>query len=466
MAPSPTGEFHIGGLRTLLYNWAFARQTEGKFIIRIEDTDRARLVDGAVERILEVIKDYGFDWDEGPVVGGPQNPYVQSERLSIYKKYLDELIDAGHAYYCFCTQERLQKVREEKKSKGDYSTKYDRHCLNLTKEEIEKKLSEGCPYVVRFKVPDNKKVVWTDGVLGEVSIESVEIDDQILMKSDGFPTYHFAVVVDDHLMGITHVMRGNEWLPSTPKHVLLYEAFGWQAPIFCHLPNLKELGENKKLSKRHGPVSAKGFLEEGYLPEAVVNYLMFLGWNPGGEKEIFSLEEFIKLFDVKKIHRTDLVAFDRTKLLWINSQYIQKLSDMEFVERVKTFSSLDLGQELLAKIAPLVKPRIKKLIEFDDLVGFFKAFVSADRSLFSQNLESHAIATREAFEKDIAWDVETIGAVFSEIVAKNSFQPKDYFMDMRLVVCGKKITPPLNESILILGKEEFIDRIKKSLGGN
>src|SRR3990172_924239 len=300
MAPSPTGEYHIGHIRTLLYNYAFAKKEKGDFILRIEDTDRERYVEGASERILDVIESYGLGWDEGPRVGGPHEPYFQSQIL----------LDRGAAYYCFCTQERLEKMREEQKAQGVVSTKYDRLCLKLDESEIGRNLKEKLPHVIRMKVPDNKEVAFNDLVDGDISFPSYDIDDQVLIKSDGFPTYHFAVVVDDHLMEISHVMRGNDWISSTPKHVLLYQAFGWGMPYFAHIPNLKEMGAGRKLSKRFGAVAAQEFLNEGYLPEAVLNFLMFLGWNPGTEKEFYNLEEFIIDFSIDKIHKTDLVAFD------------------------------------------------------------------------------------------------------------------------------------------------------------
>lgn len=459
MAPSPTGEFHIGGIRTLLYNWALAKKNNGRFIIRIEDTDRARLVEGATERLLEVIRDYGFTWDEGPEVGGPHAPYIQSERLPLYKKYSEQLISEGKAYYCFCTSERLEKMRDEQKLKGITSTKYDRHCSTLTPSEVADKLSTNTPFVVRLKVPSGKEITWNDVVLGKVSFQSDEIDDQILLKSDGFPTYHLAVVVDDHEMEITHVMRGNEWLPSTPKHILLYEAFGWEQPIYAHLPNLKEVGGTKKLSKRHGPVAARGFLDEGYLPEALVNYLMFLGWNPGGEKEIYSLDEFSHEFSIEKIHKSDLVSFDRQKLDWFNTQYIKEKTDTELAQMLIKFSPQCQDVEMLSKIAPLVKERMKKLSEFSELTAFFFSAVEIDKTLFSSEYTSHVSKSIEAISEMETFDIVKIGEVLQKVVGDNSFKPRDYFMDLRIAVTGKKISPPLNESMAILGKEKVLERL-------
>jgi glutamyl-tRNA synthetase len=462
MAPSPTGEFHIGGMRTLLYNFAFAKKDKGEFIIRIEDTDRERLVEGATERLLTVIKKYGFYWDEGPEVGGPFAPYVQSERLAVYQKYVKELIDSGKAYYCFCTHDRLAEMREEQKKKGITATKYDRHCLSLSKSEITEKLTEGS-YVVRLKVPENTIIQWKDGVLGEVKFNSNEIDDQVLMKSDGYPTYHLGVVVDDYLMNITHVMRGNEWLPSTPKHILLYQAFGWEIPEFLHLPNLKELGSTKKLSKRHGPVSAQGFLDEGYLPEALVNYLMFLGWNPGTEKEIYSLNEFVKDFDLKKIHKTDLVSFDRKKLEWMNSQYIMKLTNEEFAKKALAFAPVGMSKDLLIKIAPFVKDRIKKL---SDLKSFVAYFVTLQPPLrLTENFDKHIIKAHEALKNISAeeWSLERINSTLAEVIEENGFKTGDFYMDLRGAIAGSRVTPPINESIEIIGRENTLTKLEKSL---
>lgn len=451
MAPSPTGEYHIGHIRTVLYNWAWARKNNGKFIIRIEDTDRTRFVEGATERILKDIKDYGFDWDEGP--------FFQSERLSIYEEHGKKLVESGHAYYCFCSQERLEQMREEQKAKKLPTTKYDRLCLSLTPEQVEENLSKGLPKVLRLKVPDNQKISFTDEVFGKINFNSNDIDDQVLIKSDGFPTYHFAVVVDDHLMGVTHIMRGNDWLPSTPKHVLLYQAFGWEMPTHAHLPNLKELGGVKKLSKRFGAVFARDFLEDGYLPEALSNFLMFLGWNPGGEKELYSIEEFVQSFDIKKIHKTDLVAFDRNKLMWINGQYIQKMDDGEFVARLTPFTKLDISEDLMHQIVPLVKPRIKKLTEFDSMVEFFVKRVSPEISELSGNHKNHFEKAKLGLEEVADWNTETIGNAFSKIVADNLFTPKEFFMDMRLAISGKRVSPPLNESMAVIGKSDSVKRI-------
>ncbi len=451
MAPSPTGEYHIGHIRTVLYNWAYARQQKGKFIIRIEDTDRTRFVEGATDRILQVIKDYGFNWDEGPI--------FQSERLPIYKEHAEQLIEKGAAYYCFCTSERLEKMRAEQQAKGMPTTKYDRHCLHLSESEIQEKLQAKTPYVIRLKVPDNRKIAFDDLVFGHIEISSNDLDDQVLLKSDGFPTYQLAVVIDDHLMNVTHIMRGNDWLPSTPKHVLLYEAFGWDMPTHIHLPNLKELGGNKKLSKRFGAVFAQEFLDEGYLPEALLNFLMFLGWNPGGEQEMYTLDEFVKVFDINKIHKTDLVAFDRKKLEWFNLQYIKLKSNEELTQLLVKYAPKGVDVALLGKITPLVKERMKKLTDFMSLAQFFFSEPEIDTSLFSQNVRKHLSEASDSLNQSPEWDVDAIGSALTGAVGTNAFKASDFFMDLRIAVSGQKITPPLNDSMVILGKDVVMKRL-------
>jgi glutamyl-tRNA synthetase len=454
MAPSPTGEYHIGHIRTVIYNWAFAKKHNGTFIIRIEDTDRGRYVEGAIDRILDVITDYGFDWGEGPRVGGDYGPYIQSERLDLYKKYAIELVEKKAAYYCFCTAERLEKMREEQKAKGIIAAKYDKHCLSLSKEEIEKSLEESKPHVIRLNVPKDRIISFEDVVFGKISVNTNDVDDQILLKSDGFPTYHLGVVVDDHLMEISHIMRGNDWIPSTPKHILLYEAFGWEIPIYAHLPNLKELGASKKLSKRYGPVSAREFLDEGYLPEALDNFLMLLGWNPGTDRENYTTEEFVEAFDMKKIHKTDLVAFDRQKLLWMNGEYIQKMATKDLSEKLKKFYKNDTAiLEVLEnadgdKILELAKTRMKTLKEFKDLVIPAMVDVSNEEKEVAKYMQ-------EVFRQITNWNKDTIlegmRTVLKEKKVKGSMLYK--------ILTGREHGLPLPESLEILGKEKTLQRL-------
>jgi len=479
MAPSPTGEYHIGHIRTLLYDYAFAKKNNGKFIIRIEDTDRGRYVEGAVDRILDVIKDYGFSWDEGPRVGGPYGPYLQSERLELYKKYAMELVEKGFAYYCFCTTERLDALREEQRKQGMPTTKYDRHCLKLSKEEIQKNLDEGKSYVIRLRVPENEIISFNDEVLGEVKINSNDLDDQVLLKADGFPTYHLGVVVDDHLMEISHIIRGIDWLPSTPKHILLYKYFGWELPTYVHLPNLKELGANQKLSKRFGSVAAIEFLQEGYVPEALVNFIMFLGWNPGGEKEIYSLEEFIRDFTIERIHKTDLVSFDRQKLLWMNGHYIRNYSDEKLLEVLDKWAKkfdvkllgTDKSKEYRMKVLGLIKYRIKKLNEHNSLVDYFFDYVSPQKDLLLSYTENNdkAIQILESFHQtylnmdESKWTSEELEAINHTILSEKSYQPKEAFMTLRVAITASSATPNLVSILELLGNKEVLERIEKSI---
>ncbi|MBI2414948.1 glutamate--tRNA ligase [candidate division WWE3 bacterium] len=476
MAPSPTGEYHIGHIRTVLYNVALSKKMGGKFLLRIEDTDRHRYVEGATDRILDVIGDYGLSWDEGPRVGGEFGPYIQSERLSLYEKYAKELIAKKNAYYCFCSEESLNELRNSQQAKGMPSTKYDKKCLNLSEEEIKKNLSDGKPYVIRLNVPANRDVTFHDEVFGDITINTDSIDDQILLKSDGYPSYHLAVVVDDHLMNITHVMRGNDWIPSTPKHVLLYEAFGWEQPKYIHLPNLKEKGGTKKLSKRFGPVSAIQFLEEGYLAEALLNFLMFLGWNPGTEKEIYSLEEFINDFDISRIHKTDLVAFDREKLLWINGYYIRQLSPEDlhtvFLNWANKFSIVLnpglIDRNIGPKVLSLVQERVKKLSEVSAMTPYFFDNPKVDSTLLSE-------FAKEANPKDILtnfwlfyknivnWDKENLDTLSHDFIKKKGYKPKEAFMTLRIAVTGAVATPPLFDTLEFIGKKTTLLRIESAI---
>ena len=476
LAPSPTGEIHVGSIRTLLYDYALAKQSGGEFILRIEDTDQSRYVVGSVERMLKVIKDYGLDWDEGPEICGPFEPYFQSQRLDIYKKYALELVEKGQAYYCFCDEERLNKIREEQKEKGQV-TKYDKFCLNLSKEDVEENLKKVKPYVIRLKVPQDIDIEVEDAVLGKLSFPSNDLDDQVLIKSDGFPTYHLAVVVDDHLMKITHVLRGREWLPSTPKHVLLYDFFGWDKPVFIHLPLLRETDSTKKLSKRTGSVSALGFLEEGYLPEALLNFMMFLGWNPGTEREVYSLEDFVKDFSIEKIQKSEMAAFDRQKLLWFNGLYIRNLPLEDLWERVvkwhkeysKELNLKNSTNDRDLKILELVRERMKKLSEFNDISFYFYEKPKIDKNI-AEKFSGDSKRAHEIIDNFIKvyenissenWNVKDLDEISHAKLEEFSYKPKEAFMTMRYVVTGCESTPPLFDVFGLIGKEETISRLKK-----
>ena len=482
MAPSPTGEYHIGGMRTLLYNYALAKKEKGQFILRIEDTDRERLVEGAADRLIQVIKDYGLDWDEGPLVGGPYAPYVQSERLDIYKKYTDQLVELGKAYYCFCTKERLSKLREEQQAQGAASTKYDKYCLKLSKEEVKEKLNNHEDYVIRLNVPKDEEVSFDDKILGHISFPTNDIDDQILIKSDGFPTYHLAVVVDDYLMKINCVMRGMEWLPSTPKHILLYRAFGWEIPNYAHLPLLKEQGDTKKLSKRMGSVAAVEFLSEGYLPEALLNFLMFLGWNPGGEKEIYSMDEFIKDFSIEKVHKTDLIVFDRQKLLWTNGYYIRNKSNEDLLDVLEKWgekfnielnglSKSEKPKEFNLKVLSLVKDRMKTLNDFNTLTGYFYNLSEVEKDLLVSYTKdrTRTLEVLESFCKEYKsidesnWTLTNLEEIHHQIISEKKYLPKEAFMTIRVAVTGSTATPSLVEVLELIGKKEVVLRIERSI---
>ncbi|GIW69466.1 MAG: glutamate--tRNA ligase [Patescibacteria group bacterium] len=475
MAPSPTGEYHVGHIRTLMYNYAFARKNNGKFILRIEDTDRERYVPGAVERIQDVIKMMGFEWDEGPGVGGEYGPYVQSERLDIYKKYAEELIAKGYAYYCFCTEERLEKLREKQKEHG--VSKYDRHCLKLKKDEIEKNLKANVPRVIRMKVPDHEDVSFDDLILRRITINSDAVDDQVLIKADGYPTYHMAVVVDDHLMKITHVMRGNDWVPSTPKHILLYKFFGWEPPKYAHLPNLKEVGGTKKLSKRFGSVSVYEFLSEGYLPEALNNFLMFLGWNPGTDKEIYTLEEFIRDFSIERIQPTDLVAFDRQKLLWMNGLYIRNTANADLWKKLNAWSEKfdfylhgkNAEKEKVFAVLDLIKDRMKLLSEYNSLAHYFFEDPEIEKDgLYSYvSDEERGREILEGFKNIYSgvkdWSTPVIDKISHDFISKRNYKPKEAFMTLRIAMTGETATPQIFDILGILGRETVLKRLGSAL---
>lgn len=471
-APSPTGYMHIGNLRTALYSYLLAKANGGKFIVRIEDTDRERLVDGAVDVILKTLKDTGLTYDEGPVVGGDFGPYIQSERKDIYKKYAQELVDKGYAYYCFCTKERLDSLHKE----GEIGAGYDRHCRDLSKEEIEKNLAEGKPYVIRQKMPLEGVTGYDDAIFGHIETENSELQDQILMKADGFPTYNFCHIVDDHLMGVTHVVRGSEYLTSTPKYVLLYDAFGWERPVYCHLPLImgkNEDGSVSKLSKRHGAVSFQDLLKNGYLPEAIVNYLAFLGWCPKDTtEEFFTLDELTKIFDLEGISKAPAV-FDYEKLAWYNSHYIKELPLDKFMEMAKPYYS----EELKAyaddeRLAAMVQTRISAFPEVNEKASFAAGLPEFDNQLYVNKKNK---TTGEMAEKVLAevipvlencgqWDNDTLFETLKEFASKLELKAGAVMWIVRIAVSGMAVTPGgATELMTVLGKEESLSRLKTSL---
>ncbi len=470
-APSPTGYLHIGGLRTALYNYLFAKQTGGKFILRIEDTDRTRYVEGAVENLISTLEWSGLHYDEGPGKGGDYGPYVQSERLHIYKEYTDQLIESGHAYYCFCSKERLDALRDGQKARGE-QTVYDKHCLKLSKEEVQAKLAEGGPYVVRMNVRHGNKVLVKDIIRGNIDFDTTIIDDQVLIKSDGFPTYHLANVVDDHLMKITHTIRGEEWLPSTPKHVLLYEAFGWEVPVFAHLPLLLN-PDRSKLSKRQGDVAVEDYKAKGYLKEALVNFIALLGWNAGDDREFYYMDELISAFAVERINKSGAV-FNLEKLEWLNAEHLRAKSDEELAgllreELSNTGKSVDsYSTELLIKVVQAMKERVKFIKEIPVNADYFfnrpggyeeKGVQKAWKEETPKLLKAY-ISKLEAFPAPSKEDYETALRACAE---ENGTGAGKLIHPVRLAVSGVSSGPGLFEILDALGKEEVISRINTAL---
>lgn len=458
IAPSPTGFPHIGTVYQVLFDYAYAKKHGGQFIVRIEDTDRTRFVEGAEDVIYESLDWFGLTEDESPRKNGEYGPYRQSERLDIYKKYAEELVAKGHAYYCFCTKERLEKMRNDQQ-KNKQVPMYDRHCRNLSTQEVEKNLENNVEYVIRMKIPDDRKIIFKDLIIGDIEFDSNTVDDQVIMKSDGFPTYHLGVVVDDHLMEITHIFRGKEWIPSAPKHVLLYEYFGWEMPVHAHLPLILNDQGPGKLGKRYGHASVNFYRELGYLPEAVLNYLSNIVWNHPQEKEIYSLEEFTNLLEIEKV-TSQGARFDLQKLNWMNGEYIRAM-DTELLiahiaEYVKKYNVGEYSIDLIKKVTPLIQERIKTLGEFDEYARFFiqpPKLIASDPQLMKK--------IKEVLEKipEDKWNIERLNADLQGLAEKENIGFGKFFMEIRLAITGKKITPPINESLVILGKSETLFRL-------
>ena len=471
-APSPTGYMHIGNLRTALYSYLISKHSEGTFILRIEDTDRERLVEGATDIIKSTLKITGLNWDEGPDVGGDHGPYVQSDRKPIYMEYAKKLIDLGAAYYCFCTKERLEKLHEEDATGG-----YDRHCRNLSQEEIEKNLADGVPFVIRQKMPTEGVTSYTDSVFGEISMNNSELQDQILIKADGYPTYNFAHVIDDYLMKVTHVVRGSEYLTSTPKYVLLYDAYGWERPTYVHLPLL--MGKNadgsvSKLSKRHGAVSFQDLLDDGYLPEAIINYIALLGWCPKqSETEFFTLDELKEVFTIDGVSKSPAV-FDFEKLLWFNGEYIHKLSEEKFEELVTPFITTEIGANInVKKMLNLLRTRISKLSEINEKMSFFLNLPEYEKELFlnKKNKISEFDTVklvlsnaREILAGVESFDNDTLFAALAPLTEALGLKTGTIMWCVRIAVSGMTATPGgATEIMEVIGKEESLARIDSAL---
>jgi glutamyl-tRNA synthetase len=468
-APSPTGFLHIGGLRTALYSYLFAKKNNGKFILRLEDTDVERYVKSSAEAICSSLKWAGLKYDEGPDIGGPYGPYIQSQRLDIYKKYAEELIEKGYAYRCFCDGKTLEKMRDEQMAKKQ-APKYDRRCLKLSPGEIKKKLSAHELYAVRMKIPDNRLIEFNDLIRGRISYNTNELDDQIILKSDGYPTYHLAVVVDDHLMEISHVTRTEEWLPSTPKHILLYEYLGWKIPEWVHLPLLLN-PDKSKMSKRKGDVAVEDYIKKGYLPEAMINFLAFLGWNPGTEKEIYSMKELIKDFSLEKVHKAGAI-FNIDKLNWFNQYYIRQLPGKELLKKCKPYlpAKKDFTDEKIIKMLNLEKERAKTLSEIGESVKFFFELPEYDKKLLIwKNTDEEKIKNSlkklcdiiEPAPEDVFTAEKLQNLIMAE--AEKTGDRGAMLWPLRVALSGQAASPGPFEIAEILGKEETLKRLGRAI---
>ncbi|MEY8356334.1 glutamate--tRNA ligase [Lachnospiraceae bacterium 54-53] len=470
-APSPTGRMHVGNLRTALYAYLIAKHEGGDFLLRIEDTDQERFVEGAVEIIYRTLEETGLVHDEGPDKDGGVGPYVQSERQAsgIYMDYAKKLVEKGEAYYCFCTQERLDSLK--KTVDGQEIMTYDKHCLHLSGEEVKASLEAGIPYVIRQNNPSEGTTTFHDEIYGDITVDNSELDDMVLIKSDGYPTYNFANVVDDHLMGITHVVRGNEYLSSSPKYNRLYDAFGWEVPVYVHCPLITN-EEHKKLSKRSGHASYEDLIEQGFISQAVVNYVALLGWSPEGNQEIFSLEDLIREFDYRNISKSPAV-FDMTKLKWMNSEYMKAMDPERFYELAEPYLKAVIKKDLdLKKIAGMVKTRIEIFPDIAEHIDFFETLPEYDPSMYvSKKMKTSGetslsvlgdllpiLEAQEDYSNDALY--EALSGYVSEKGCKTGY----VMWPVRTAVSGKQMTPAgATEIMEVLGKEESLARIRKGI---
>ncbi|MBE6156438.1 MAG: glutamate--tRNA ligase [Firmicutes bacterium] len=465
-APSPTGFMHIGNLRTAIFEYLVAKHDDGDFILRVEDTDQNRKVEGAIDFIYNTLNLCKMEISEGPNNEGEYGPYIQSERVHLYKQYAEELVKMGKAYYCFCSEDVLGEMRAE----ADRRKKpfmYDGRCSRLSQEQIEAKINNGEKYVIRQKMPKEGTSVVHDLVYGDIKVDNNVLEDQILLKSDGYPTYNFANVIDDHLMKITHVIRGNEYLSQTPKYNLLYEAFGWEAPTYIHVPMV--LGEDgNKLSKRNGDASFMDLYNEGYLPEAVVNYLVLLGWSPETNQEIYTMDELIKAFDAKRISKSPS-SYDIKKLRWFNAKYIKNLSDEDYLKFVKPFLTYDVSdksEEWVNKLLLIYKDHLSYGNEINELVGIFfndEINISRENQEFlnsDENIPLVISAYKNELSNITEWNVENIAEVINKVKEKTGIKGKLLYMPMRIKISGVEHGPELPDEIYLIGKDKVIDRLK------
>ena len=470
-APSPTGYMHLGNLRTALYTYLWARRNGGKFILRIEDTDQEREVPGAVDLIYKSLKIAGLSHDEGPDVGGPCGPYVQSERKDMYLPYAKQLIESGHAYYCFCTRERLEEARAEAEKKGE-TFKYDKHCLHLSKEEIQRRLDAGEPYVIRQNIPTTGKAGFDDVIYGHVEVDCDTLDDNILIKADGLPTYNFANVIDDHLMGITHVMRGNEYLSSAPKYNLLYEAFGWQPPVYVHLTPVMANAQ-RKLSKRKGDPSFEDLLNEGYLTEAIINYLVLLGWSPRGEREFYTLKELEECFDLEGLSKSPSI-FDTVKLNWFNAEYIRKLDPEKYLALATPWLNKALDPENFDyhRLGELLQSRTEVFNQLPGMVEFLAKMPEFENDLYVNKKQKTTLDVARqalAFVKPVlesidSWTEGEIHDRVMEAIPASGMKNGQVLWPLRIAISGQLSTPGgAFEIAYLLGKEETLKRLSDSM---
>ena len=458
VAPSPTGDPHVGTAYVSLFNYAFRRKRGGRFILRIDDTDRARYQAGSEAAILKELRWLGLPWDEGPDIGGAFGPYRQSERTDLYRQACEELVQKGAAYRCDCTPDRLDKLREEQQKRKE-QPRYDGQCR-------ERHVPKGPPHVVRLKVPEGGETTFKDGLRGAITIAHKTVDDQVLLKSDGFPTYHLATVVDDHKMGVTHILRAEEWINSTPKHVLLYEAFGWPLPHWYHLPLLRN-PDRSKISKRKNPTSITWYRESGFLPEAMLNFLALMGFALGEDREVFTLAEFVEAFDPDAI-KTSGPIFDLQKLEWLNGVYIRQLAPEDLARRLKELSPLarEADTKKLLATVPLVQERMKKLTEFDELTDFLfrDAAPAAPSDLVPKGRSAAETAAMLRRAREVLLRVDLVPAPLEEELRKlaeaEGWKAKDLLMALRFAVSGKKVTPPIIESMCVLGREACLARVE------
>lgn len=475
--PSPTGFLHIGSLRTALYNFLYAKKHGGTFLVRVEDTDRERYVEGAVESLIRTLETVGITYDEGPILvdgtlaeKGSNGPYTQSQRLPLYQEYVHKLVEQGSAYYCFCSKERLEKLRNQQ-TIAKLQTKYDRHCLKLGRDEISRRLAAGESHVIRLLIPDGE-TTFHDEIRGTITIANSEIDDQVLMKADGFPTYHLAVIVDDHLMGVTHIIRGEEWISSVPKHVILYKAFGFPMPLFAHLPLILN-PDKSKLSKRQGDVAVEDYLAKGYLPEALVNFVALLGFNPTGDREIYTVQELVDAFDLSRVNKSGAV-FDRAKLDWMNGQYIRSVSSNRLFELASPFfgEASALSDEQKRKILEVEKERLTILKDLEERIMTYRAlpeypgldlvWKKSDANDASEHLHG-TLQLLESSEASIFDSKKLLEDAIKKYIEDNGFQNGNVLWPLRVALSGQAQSAGPFDLLWVLGREEAMSRIKTAI---